>query len=208
MAAKLCNVCEKRRVGTTGEDPASAKHSDMCGLCYDEGGWENTHTDGNHDWVAKLIERGQLELADEQEKEEAKTMANCWICHPELNEAANWKPGKKGVKKAKGFRRPQLNHQGHSHPQIPAARRACKEAFWTMVKVTECKDVAAAMAKWDTRFDAYGKAVAVAPKPAKLHVAPLGPKGGVMAGAAVVKAKTTKKPLHPATPGSYEIVTD
>jgi hypothetical protein len=204
MAAKLCNVCEKRRVGTTGEDPVSAKHSGMCGLCYDEGGWENTHTDRGHESFRTEDGTIDLTLADE----DGTPLKHCWICNPAANEAATWKPGKKGVKKAKGFRRPQLNHQGHSHPQIPAARRACKEAFWTMVKVTECKDVAAAMAKWDTRFDAYGKAVAVAPKPAKLHVAPLGPKGGVMAGAAVVKAKTTKKPLHPATPGSYEIVTD
>ena len=220
MAAKLCNVCDKRRVGTTGSDPASARLNGMCGLCMDEGGWENTHSDYNHDAIAKTpvgrlpkgwrqpgMAKGEVQKLLVTVAEERKAMQDCWVCHPELNKAANWKPGKKGATKAQGTRRPQLNHKGHKHPQSPAARRACKLAFWaSMTTMPSNEELGAAMAAWNYDCDTNGKPWPPA-KPAKLHVAPLGPKGGVMNPAAVaqVKAKTTKKPLHPATPGSYEI---
>lgn len=168
MAVKMCNVCGKRRVGTTGQDPLSAKLAGQCGLCMDEGGWENTHTDDGHEAMnpdAMNPSAHELEILD--------TMKDCWICHPELNKAANWKPGKAKTApatKATYVRRPQLNHKVHTHPQTPKARRACKEAFWAWAASTEGpKDLT------QEHMDTWGQ-----PKPAKLTVLPLGPKGGVI----------------------------
>lgn len=189
MANKLCNVCGLRRVGTTGEDPASAKHSGICGLCYDEGAWENTHSDHNHDRIAK---EGGFTLAETTFKtqedldaylvEERNYMEQCWICHPELNLAQTWKPGHKGSK-AQGARRPQLNHKGHKHPQSPAARRACKLAFWAAMAeqgITPANVLAEHFLTWDHDCDSNGK-----PWPAKTNTTPMtvvatGPKGGVV----------------------------
>jgi hypothetical protein len=162
MAKAICNVCGKRRVGTTGQDPLSAKIAGMCGLCMDEGGWENTHNDCGHD--EPTIRTPEL-------------IEGCWICHPELNEAANWKPGKAKTapaSKATYVRRTQLNHKGHSHPQTPKARRTCKEAFWAWAASTDGpKDLTR------EHFAAWGMPV-VKTATAKLHVLPLGPKGGVI----------------------------
>lgn len=173
MKAKICNVCGKRRVGTSGQDPMSARIAGLCGLCMDEGGWENTHNDSGHDEINKTPD-DQLTAEQLKEKEWA---SECWICHPELNEAANWKPkaktaptSKTPAAKATYVRRPQLNHKGHHHPATPKARRTCKEAFWAWAASTEGpKDVT------QKHMDAWGQ-----PKPDKLHVLPLGPKGGVI----------------------------
>jgi len=96
---------------------------------------------------------------------------------------------------SKKNRRPQFNHRGHTHPQTPAARRACKNAFWA--SLTETKNVstdaqvAAAMTAWNYECDGNGKA----PKGGWAGVAPLGPKGGVGASvkAAAAKAKGAGK---------------
>lgn len=178
MAAKLCNVCNIRKVGTKGSDPLSAKLAGMCGLCMDEGGWENTHSDEGHEEATIATP----ELTN-----------GCWICHPELNEAANWKPSQPKAapaSKATYVRRPQLNHKGHSHPATSVARRACKEAFWSWAASTDGpKELAAEhFSGWNHTCDAQGKPS----KGPKVFVAPLGAKGGVSAGKALVKAKTAK----------------
>lgn len=122
MAAKMCNVCGTRRVGSGGKryDVQSAAAIGLCGPCDEEGGWENTHSDEGHDNYGP----------DSPAGDEQPFMAGCWICHPELNEAK--RPVKAGSTKGHNSpRRKQLNHRTQcKHPQTPAARRACREAHW------------------------------------------------------------------------------
>ena len=58
-----CNVCGKRR--------AAKNLNGQCEPCFEEGGWENTHNDSNH----------------EGDEGDAADREDCWICHPELNRA-------------------------------------------------------------------------------------------------------------------------
>lgn len=172
MAAKLCNVCETRRpyTGSKGLDVAP-QGSGMCNYCYEEGTWENSHNDEGHGegWF----------------QGDPQWTSGCWICHPELNLAQQGK-GTTGAVKVQGTRRPQLNHKGHSHPQTPAARRACKKAFWTVrgaQGVTPTTVEAKHFAAWDFNCDGHGKPLPVETvKPADgwVSVAPRGPKGGVI----------------------------
>lgn len=172
MAATLCNVCNIRRPYTGAKGTETAAHgSEMCNYCYEEGSWENSHNDEGHDEPTIATP----ELTD-----------GCWICHPELNLAQKPK-GKSTGPKTQGTRRPQLNHKGHSHPQTPAARRACKAAFWaslTPVKnVSSSAQLAEAMQAWNYSCDGNGKAVMVSVDPGKTTgwtVVPRGPKGGVI----------------------------
>jgi hypothetical protein len=179
MAAK-CNVCNIRRPKTGSKGTETSPHNDMCNYCWEEGGMENQHSDSGHDTIAKLVASG-AQLTD-YAKGELAFMEGCWICHPELNLAKLPAKAATGTtKKEQGFRRPQLNHKGHSHPATPAARRACKALFWAeLAKQGRGWDVAtlADFTKWDAKLDGFGKPVA--PAPAKLTVVPRGPKGGVI----------------------------
>lgn len=168
MAAKLCNICNIRRVytGSKGTETAPSS-SDMCNYCYEEGSYENQHSDNGHDAIQAVVEANGGEGLDEVDSEELKFMAYCWICRPELNLAKKPKGASTGTK-TQGVRRPQLNHKGHSHPQTPAARRACKLAFWAQSTVEA--------AAWDCKLDGYGKEI----KPVAMTVTPRGPKGGVI----------------------------
>src|SRR6185312_13392187 len=65
-AKARCSVCEKRPAG--GKDVPRGC-DDMCALCYEEAGWENTPNDEGH-------EQGEGDNT------------GCWICHPELNKAS------------------------------------------------------------------------------------------------------------------------
>ncbi len=174
MAAKMCNICNKRRVYTgTGLNVEPAPVAwDGCNLCYTEGGYENQHSDSNHDGIIKNGPQN-----DYEKSELADFMPGCWICHPELNLAQ--KPQRAGTgPKTQGTRRPQFNHKGHTHPQSPAARRACKNAFWAsltpVANVSTEEQVAEAMAEWNYHCDAFGKPVEAPKKPSQLFVAPLG----------------------------------
>lgn len=157
MARKLCENCgiRKQYTGSKGIEQAPSL-SESCNYCYEAAGWENTHNDEGHD--------------------ENEVVSGCWICHPELN-LAKLPAGKKGTEpKVQGDRRAQLNHKGHSHPQTPAARKACKEAFWAAIKVSKTTDpalVGQLMAEWNHQCDNNGKT-------ATWKVVPLGPKGGVI----------------------------
>lgn len=165
MAAKLCNVCGKRRIGTGGGDESV---EGLCNPCATESGWENTHGDHDHDGIAA----GEVVYGLTTHKTEAdfqawlevekSYMEHCWICHPELNLAQKPVKASTGARK-QGFRRPQLNHKGHSHPQTPAARRACKAAFWAAMggtaNVASNGQLGKAMAEWNHTCDSHGKVV-------------------------------------------------
>jgi hypothetical protein len=109
MARKLCTVCEIRTQYTgTGVGVDDAPHlSDMCNLCYTEGGWENTHSDEGHD---------------------AETMDDdCWICHPNLNRAA--RPAKERTGHTNTAPKgPAHSHNGCTHNANPQGRAACRKA--------------------------------------------------------------------------------
>ena len=188
MTAKICNVCNIRRAYTGSKGTEIAPHlSEMCNYCFEEGGWENTHSDSAHD---------KIDLTNMTEAEKLETQG-CWFCFPELN-LAQQPAGKSTGPKAQGARRPQLNHKGHSHPATPAARRECKKAFWAVVAEAGVKKedtLAAMMQSWDIKLDGHGKLVGPAnmqPKAAKWHVAPLGPKGGVGVGLKAAAAQAAK----------------
>ena len=135
MAAKLCTVCKIRRPKTGSKGGETSPHNDMCNYCFEEGSWENSHQDEGHDLPGM--------------NSDSTATDECWICHPELNLAQKATKGSTGPK-VQGTRRPQLNHKGHNHPQTPAARRACKAAFWAQSTVEA--------GAWDYRCDGNGKA--------------------------------------------------
>lgn len=95
MAAKICPICNIRRY--------YPRMSDMCNLCYTEGGWENEHNDYDHD-------------SDPDD--------NCWICHPELNLAT--RPARKGHTNT--VAKTRRSHAGCAHEVTPKARAACRKA--------------------------------------------------------------------------------
>jgi hypothetical protein len=216
--AKLCTICVKRRPGTGSKGLETSSDPETCNYCHEEGGWENTHSDYGHEAILAKFKADGYQSLTEQERGEWDASKGCWICHPELNLAQQPTKAASSAPKKQGARRPQFNHKGHHHPQTPAARRACKEAFWAIVKAAGTTDeaiIAKAQAEWDAYLDGHGKPVniekALAAKPGGgwATVTPRGPKGGVInklkEGKPKAGKKMVKKPLSPATPGSYEI---
>lgn len=59
------------------EQGMGGSYRDICLPCYEEAGWENTHSDAGH---------ADFDLANLTE-EQATEVHGCWICYPELNEA-------------------------------------------------------------------------------------------------------------------------
>lgn len=112
MTKKLCDICGIRNAVSTSVNNGT---DGMCVPCYDEAGWENTHSDGAHDDIAA----GTYENVDE-----AVYMESCWICHPELNKAKA--PAKVGHTNtiAKSYH----SHATCKHPVTPKARAACRKA--------------------------------------------------------------------------------
>jgi len=189
MASKMCSACGKRRVATgksSGyEDKAYCAQQDLCYPCGDEGQMSINHDNGH----------------------ESYPEAECWGCHPELDESAKDPKAVTTGPKAQGARRPQLNHKGHSHPQTPAARRECKKLFWASMTIMPSDlELAEAMGSWDAKLDGNGKLWVAVPgtkveaatdgsgktRPAKWNVAPLGPKGGVGHSLKVAANKASK----------------
>lgn len=75
-----CSVCGVRNGMTAKqarEQGLGSSYRDICVPCYDEGGWENSHSDAGHE---------HMDLANLTE-EQAAEVHGCWICYPELNEA-------------------------------------------------------------------------------------------------------------------------
>ena len=70
---------------TCTQQPCTRKvtENDMCAPHNEEGLWENTHADENHE--ANVMAMGP--------SASSKLTEGCWICHPELNEA-DMEPGK------------------------------------------------------------------------------------------------------------------
>lgn len=161
----------------------------LCEPCEDYGMWENSHEDEGHDNYGPDSPAGP----------EQDFMKDCPVCHPELDPRnIKTKVNKPVVGKATYTRRPQLDHTKHHHPQTPAARRACKNAFWAVRKeqdITPVNVEAKHFAAWDFNCDGRGKQIPIETvKPGSgWNVAPLGPKGGVGASVKAAAAKAAKK---------------
>lgn len=122
MARKLCVTCQDRPVARLGEDQA-ANSAESCTPCFDEAGWENSHSDGGHDSLKeRLSHDGYVPTSFEQA--EMTEMDKCWICHPELNDALV--PRRRGH--TDGIAKSHGSHAGHKHPATKAARAACRKA--------------------------------------------------------------------------------
>jgi hypothetical protein len=178
MARKLCIICGIRK-GTmvNGKDFA-----DQCGPCHEEGGWENTHSDGSHDTITKERAEGVVHTGWELDEYNG-SMQSCWICKPELNLAK--KPAKaKAAKKVQGFRRTQLNHKEMcTHAQTPKARRTCKNAFWAGVQAMVTEGKLTEDQAWEHCIKALVKPAQTEAKPTKAATYTLvstGPKHGVV----------------------------
>jgi hypothetical protein len=179
MARKLCNVCGKRY--------AANFTNGQCDPCDQEGGWENTHNDGDHETVQESLEDVEYGKTNHKTeaaylawlKEQRAEVAGCWICYPELNLAKKEPKAKKvGAAKAQGFRRTQLNHKEMcTHAQTPKARRTCKNAFWAGVQAMVTTGKLTEDQAWEHCIAALVKP---APKAPTMTVVPRGPKGGVI----------------------------
>lgn len=105
--AKICTGAANclRPIGSgPGNDADYAKTVKMCNPHATEAGYENEHSDYNHEGFEKLTVRGssfknkaELDAYKAQLREETK---NCWICHPELNEAAKEYTARQGTSRA------------------------------------------------------------------------------------------------------------
>lgn len=72
-----CGICGKRR-NYTGPGEKAPRLSEMCNPCFAEGGWENTHSDANHEAILATPEADRT-------PEQLDEIDGCWICYPELN---------------------------------------------------------------------------------------------------------------------------
>lgn len=93
MNAKTCEICKKRPAAPLKTRQAEGMSADMdfCVPCFEEAGWENTHSDDGHEGFESLTVRksvfntkAELEAWKANVREEIK---GCWICNPELNKA-------------------------------------------------------------------------------------------------------------------------
>jgi rubrerythrin len=72
----ICIDCGKRRISKYILGP------ELCDICYDYGGWENTHSDENHEAVL------------DSTSEETENMKECPVCHSELDKRYVFKAGR------------------------------------------------------------------------------------------------------------------
>lgn len=105
-AKKTCSICSKRPVPSTAirEAEGMSLGMDYCVPCFTEANWENSHSDHNHTDYATLTVRGtsfknKADL-DAYKAEMAAESAECWVCRPELNEAARDYAPRQGTSRA------------------------------------------------------------------------------------------------------------
>lgn len=119
MATKaLCSICSLRPVPSlkVRQDAGMSSDMDFCIPCFDEAGWENSHSDHAHEEIAKDLAEIEAGAKIARLKEIAKSYSikldrtqrtiptitaailgslsefvqeskECWICRPELNKA-------------------------------------------------------------------------------------------------------------------------
>jgi hypothetical protein len=87
---KRCEVCETRPTSKAARNDGLGH---MCAECYEFSGMENQHSDDDHDGVLELTAdqtnfKNDIEAFRAWQQTVVNDMANCWVCHPELNKAA------------------------------------------------------------------------------------------------------------------------
>lgn len=123
MATKKCMICEIRNVGTGPEgkfghgERQQARYMGYCCPCLEEAEWENTHSDYGHD-DPDAVAKGY---------DTADSIANCWVCHPELNLATTTPAAGTGHTNTRAKSR--TSHAEHHHPRTPEARAACRKSM-------------------------------------------------------------------------------
>lgn len=121
MARKICSLCNTRSVGTGKgdgtEDVTFARSMGYCIPCTVEADWENVHSDNGHD-DADCVANGY----DTQD-----SVDDCWICHPELNEATKEHTPRTGHTNT--VAKSRTSHADHYHPRTPEARSACRKSM-------------------------------------------------------------------------------
>lgn len=110
MTTTRTTNCTECSVRLTPNNRSSRVHGsdydDVCARCYDYWGWENTHTDEDHDSLA----------ADAEERE------GCMVCAGVSARVETETP----APVATG--RTNRSHAACAHPRTPAGRAACRKA--------------------------------------------------------------------------------
>ena len=83
--SKRCDVCSVRPADST------TPEGKLCLPCYEEAGWENSHSDNDHEgyrsWTLRNTNYTTRKALLAGIEEVAAETTGCWVCHPELNEA-------------------------------------------------------------------------------------------------------------------------
>jgi hypothetical protein len=67
MAAKICSICNLRPIPSlkVRDDAGMSRDMDYCVPCYDEAGWENTHSDQAHEYFAETFASAPVACSEE-----------------------------------------------------------------------------------------------------------------------------------------------
>lgn len=105
-----CTECARPLNARNNADVVLGTHGydDVCSVCYEGWGWENTHNDNGHDTLPE----------DDDER------VGCWVCYPELRTYASAK--KAHLERVTG--RTNMSHAACDHAKTPKARAACRKA--------------------------------------------------------------------------------
>lgn len=124
MAHKLCIVCNTRRA------VRNDGITDMCTPCYDYAGWENTHSDDDHEGIlAGDVTWGMTTHKTRKEfdawiKECRSETKQCPVCQD--NDPAN-RPARTGHTNTRAHS--WNSHAGHHHGRTPGDRAACRKSI-------------------------------------------------------------------------------
>lgn len=134
-----CTICLLRPAASPATRSAAGMTSDMkyCVPCFDEAGWENTHNDGNHEGIAEKV-AAKKRLTPNQKAEQA-TMADCWICHEELNEAKKGYTPRQGTSRAGMTINVSIRAGGETKAAETEAQMETRQPGAFQVKVTTNK---------------------------------------------------------------------
>jgi hypothetical protein len=122
---KVCRVCNLRSIGTgkgIENDKDHAKALKICIPCLEEAGWENRHSDDDHDDPEASH---SLDLANDLDA--------CWTCHPELNMASPEYVAPRGTSRAGMVMTVPVRAAGISKAEVTASKFA---AIGTKSKIT------------------------------------------------------------------------
>ncbi len=122
----ICGIRNGMSAAKRSEMGISKDFSDQCHPCYEEGGWENSHSDGGHATILSNNAAG-ITLTEEQRAE----IDGCWICFPQLNLAK--RPAREGRSRM-GM---QIVAQGNELHKSEVFKKAAEALGWKVTISTE-----------------------------------------------------------------------